>query len=1006
MKTKFNGILTLLLVLVGHVVFAQQKTVTGTVSDETGPLLGATVLIKGTASGTETDFDGNYTIQVEKGQTLVFSFTGTDGKEVVVGDSNTINVQLKSVNLIDEVSLGYVKKKRGATAAGISTVSAQDIQEVAQTTNIANALQGKASGVTVTARNGQPGQTAFVRIRGVGSISSGQEPLYIVDGVPIDEASLNLINNSDIESMSVLKDAGAAAIYGARASNGVVIITTKGGKRNQDAKFSVTAQYGSTERLDGGIELMNAEQKLRYERELGVGVGAGITSQTEWDRLVGLNHDWRNTILRDGTVTSLGFNVAGGNEKSTYYVSLQKDSDTGIIKDVNGFDKTTARVNINFDAKDWLTLDAKTSVSYTKSVGFRDRNNVQSPFVAAMTYNPYETVYQRDADGNYVFNERGEREYNLTHSGYNVIEAIRKNPSQDEFVRLFGSFSADAKILENLVYSPKLGVNYNVNRSENFMFPSSILSQFVSEDGTPGRKGESGYYDFTYNFQNIIRYNTTFNDKHNLSVLAFTEYISNDFRNYSVSAVGFSKDNISQLGTGAEPDGAGGGRSQKRTFSIAGNVDYNYDEKYIFAGTLRRDGSSVFGADNRFGTFFSVSGAWNLHNEKFLADNKYISSLKFRASYGTLGNDRIGRYSSLGLTSYSTSYGNQPASAPGQVENPNLKWESKAITDVAVEYGLFNNRIRGIVDYYKSVTSDLLLSVPLPAEGGRFSRIENVGEIQTQGIELELSGDILRNYHDVTWTVGGNIAFTDTKVNKLVGDEPYYETGLILEEGEEIYTHYLVRYAGVNPANGHALYYDKDGNVTDQFSGDHTVALKGKTVNADFDGTIYTRVNWRGLELSANFYYKYGNYILNGRKWRLESDGSNALDNQQVSAFNYWRQPGDTGVLPAPQQLSGIDSNQLTDRFLQDGSYIRLRTVKLSYNLPQKLVEKAYLSRVNVYVQGQNLWTYAPNYEGDPEIGIQTGESYTAGEVRVPGAYDNGSYPTTRSYMFGIDISF
>ncbi|WP_196885282.1 SusC/RagA family TonB-linked outer membrane protein [Aureivirga sp. CE67] len=1005
MKTKFNGIITLLLVLVGHVVFAQQMTVTGTVSDGDGALPSASVVIEGTSTGTETDFDGNYSIKVEKGQTLIFSYVGYNDKSVKVGESSTINVTLENGNVLDELDLGYVKKKRGATAAGVSTVSAQDIQEVAQTTNIANALQGKASGVNVTAANGQPGQTAFVRIRGVGSISSGQEPLYIVDGVPIDENALNLINNSDIETMSVLKDAGAAAIYGARASNGVVIITTKGGKREQEARFSVTAQYGMTERLDGGIELMNADQKLRYERELGVGVGAGITTTAEWNDLVANDHDWRNTILRDGTVKSLGFNVNGGTEKTSYFVSLQNDSDTGVIRGVDGFDKTTARVNLNFDAKDWLTFDVKSSVSYTKSVGFRDRNNVQSPFVAARTYNPYETVFLEDENGDYLLDEKGEPRYNLTHAGYNIIEAIRKNPEQDEYIRLFGSVSAEAKILENLTYTPKLGTNYNIRKSESSMFPSSILSQYVSEEGKPGNKAESGSYSFTYNFQNIIRYNTTFNEKHNLSVLALTEYISNDFRNWNVRAVGFSKDDINVLDAGAEPDRAGGTRSQKRTFSLAGNVDYDYDGKYIASATVRRDGSSVFGEGNRFGTFFSGSAAWNLHTEDFLKDNKVINALKLRASYGTLGNDQIGRYASLGLTGY-ISYANEPSSAPGQVANPDLKWEQKAITDIAIEYGLFNNRLRGVVDYYKSVTSDLLLTVPLPAEGGRYSRVENVGEIQTQGIELELAGDILRGYNGINWTVGGNIAFADTKVNELVDGEPYYETGLILEEGQEIYTHYLVRYAGVNPANGHALYYDVDGNVTDQFSGEDAVALDGKTVNADFTGTVFTRASWKGLELSASFYFKYGNYILNGRKWSLESDGNNVADNQQLSAFNYWRQPGDTGVLPSPTQFSRLNSNQLTDRFLQDGSYIRLRTLKLSYNIPQKLVEKAYLSKVNVYVQGQNLWTYAPNYEGDPEIGIQTEESYRVGETRVPGAYDNGSYPTTRSYMFGIDISF
>ncbi|WP_196890938.1 SusC/RagA family TonB-linked outer membrane protein [Aureivirga marina] len=1002
MKKRTNLLLTFLFALIAQIGFAQQITVSGTVSDDAGPLPGVSVVVEGTTTGTETDFDGLYTIQVEKGQYLEFSFVGMATVKKLVGDNTTIDVVMSADNVLEEVVvLGYSDKSRETLASAVTSVTSKELEETASTTNVANALQGKASGVTVTAQNGKPGQTAFVRVRGVGSIGSGLEPLYIVDGVAISEADLNLINNADIESISVLKDAATAAIYGARGSNGVVVITTKGGKKDRDAKFTLSSQIGFSERIDDGWDLMNAEEKLRYEKELNIGVGASATDE-EAAALIRNDHDWRETLLRKGFTRSNSLSVSGGTDKTTYFVSLKNEEDTGIIEGLDGYKRTTGRVNLTFDARDWLTIGAKTGASYTISQEPRDRNNVQNPFRAMYTYNPYETVFELDGDGNVVLDDNGNPVYNFTHAGFSISEAIKNNPESDKFLRIFSTLNADVKFTENLVYTTKVGLNYRRFKGEYFVKPGSILDGYVGDADAPGSKRDSGSDRFGFNFQNVLKYKTTINEKHNISGLILSEYITNVFESYDLRSKGFPTDKFDEQVNASDPTSASTNKSEDATFSLAASVDYDYDQKYIASASFRRDGSSRFGKNNRYGNFWSASAAWNIGNEDFLKDVEFLSALKLRASYGTLGNDRIGNYRYLSLYSFG-SYNGSSASFPNRTENPDLKWESKAITDIGLEYGFLNGRIRGVIDYYKSVTSDLLFDKILAFEQGAPFLVvaQNTGEIQTEGLEFELSGDVIRN-KDFKLTLGGNIAFAKTRVNQLVDGEDIITGGLILREGEEVYTHHLVRYAGVNPETGLAQYYDKEGNITDQYSADDAVALSGKSVNPDFDGSFFTRAQYKGFELSANFYFKFGNYIYNNIKADLESDGSNAFDNQSVSAFNYWKNPGDTGVLPIPQQISGIRSDFASDRFLQDGSYIRLRTLKLGYTVPRDLVEKLKLSDVKLYVQGQNLWTWTKEYEGDPEVGIGSGE----GADVTPGARSLYSYPTTKTYLVGLDISF
>lgn len=1008
-----------MLLLCVQLSLAQEKTVSGQISDESGmPLPGVNIIVKNTTKGTQTDFDGKYSIEANKGDILVFSYVSYETSEKTVGDSNTITFNLKpDVEAIDEVIIvGYGNKSKDELTSGVSTVTAKELQQVSSVTNVASALQGKAAGVVVTAANGKPGNNAFVRIRGISSVNASSEPLYVVDGIPVNEQDLNLINNADIESISVLKDAASASAYGSRASNGVVIITTKSGGKNQDAKISINTQVGYSEKVKDNFTMMNARQKLEYERAVGSGTGSNVLTKSEWDKLVSNDHNWQDDLLKKGFIYSNGISVSGGGEKTKYYISYKNEKNTGIAEGLDGFKRSTGRANLGFDANDWLSINFTSGVSHTTSAEPRDRNNVQNPFAAMYQYNAYETLYQLDNEGKPVLDEKGDPIYNLTGFGFSISEALKNNPQIEERLRLISTLSADFKFVKNLTYTPQIGLTHSTLREEYYLQPGSVLDGYVGDRLAPGSKRDNGNNISSLNFINKLNYNNIFKDTHGVNLTLLTEFYSNNRRTYSLTSKGYATPDVATQDSSAEPTAARSTRDERALFSVGGLADYNFKEKYVLSASLRRDGSSMFGANKKYANFWSASAAWNLHKETFLENSNIINNLKFRASYGTLGNDRLpNRYGSLELFGFSN-YNGQLTTYKRNVANPDLQWESKATFDIGLDFALFNNRLRGVVNYFDSSINDLLFAEALSAESGESGgrgqiyplKYVNFGSTTSSGVEVELSGDIVRN-ENFTWNLGGNIAFVKSLVKSVPRGKyltPNYD--LILENGRELYTHYLVRYAGVNPANGRAQYYDKEGNITEDYSSDYAVALDGKTVTPDFDGNISNTFTYKSLSLGANFYYKYGNYIYNNQEASRLTDGKALIRNHDVKAFNYWKNPGDTNVLPDPTNIKNTE--QISDRFLQDGSYIRLRSLRLGYDLPKKLLpEKSYVKGLGVYVLGQNLWTYAPHFKGDPEVGIGSDEAEGGNPNDVgfvPGAYNLNSYPTTKSILVGLDVTF
>ncbi|WP_417885109.1 SusC/RagA family TonB-linked outer membrane protein [Zunongwangia sp.] len=1011
MTKKLLSFLTFMLLFVVQMSFAQQRTVTGIVTDEEGlPLPGVNVIEKGTNNGVQTDFDGKYSIAVEQGSVLTFSYVGFATQQKTV-NSTSINVTLSvDAAALDEVVVtGYGSRSKELSTSAVSNISSEEIENFVPSTSLDNVLQGKAAGVQVTSANGRPGQTAFVQIRGIGSVNAGTTPLYVVDGTPVDSDFVNNINPNDIESFSILKDAATASLYGSRGANGVVVITTKKGKSG-DARIVIRSSIGSASKIDDiNFDMMNASQKLELERqyaELGVSdasaLPGAVASPEQLELLKSYNTNWQKELLRDSYVQSNSLSISGADDRLTYYLSLGYDKNTGIIDRIDGYERVSARLNTTYQAKKWLEVGANVSVSRNTTDLPRDRNNVQNPFVAMYSYNPYEPLYSRDDNGDIKRESDGSPIYNPTSQGFPIALALQTEPESIRNFLLLGSLYADFKFGEKFSNKFTVGGNSNRYNRTTRSISGGVLNSIVGDANFPGDQTDNYELDFQYNVNNIFNYTDTFGEYHNFSASFLLEYNERIYTDLFATSSGYPSPDIPYQDVAAKPTRVGSGEERNRLFSQGLFLDYNYDRKYILSGSIRRDGSSRFGPDNKYGYFYSGSAAWNIAEENFLK-NSFVDDLKLRASYGTSGNQNIGEFNYLSLLEFDTYNGNT-AARPQGIGNPDIQWESQALLDVGIEYSLFDNMISGVFDYYKKNSKDLLLERPISQTIGDEdnSILSNIGEIENSGFEISLNVNLIRN-EKIRWSIGGNAAFLDNEVKALTNGNDIINGSVILREGEKINSFYLPRYAGVNPSNGQPLFLDKEGNITSEFSDSNSVLLKGKSPQADFEGGFYTSFKFHGFGLRSDFVFKKGNYILNYQK----QDGlsiSGITSNKYVDAFNYWKEPGDRNVYPNPIYQANAD--QTTTRFLESGDYLRLRNLTIDYTLPSKISSSIGLNSLRIFATGQNLLTFT-NYTGDPEIGI--GSEETAGpddDGFVSGNYSLYSYPQLKTYTAGIEISF
>src|SRR5690554_848387 len=987
MKRKLTMFLALSCVGIGLAM--AQTQVQSTVVDDLGePVIGATIQIKGTTQATVTDIDGVFNLTAPAGGTLVISYVGYTTQEVRVAP--TVRVVLSTdTELLDEVVVvAYGTVTREAKTGSVSSVSGTDISN-APVVSMDKALGGKIAGVSITSSSGQPGAASSIRVRGTSSINAGNNPLWVIDGIPVLTGNpndflntgnvLSTINPNDIESITVLKDAAASSIYGSRAANGVILVTTKSGKEGR-TNFNARVKYGASWLAnDNDFGIMNAAQLLEYQRDAAVNAGNDPDNPTDPyyrpnELLSRPLTNWMDHLSRMGNIQEYEINASGSNAKATYYSSLVYNRTDGVFYGVD-MNKISGRLNADYKLTNTLETGARVNFSYTKGSDVPMQSLYYSnPVFAGMMILPWTPAYNDQGDHN-----------------VDILENSRTNPrATAEYDDQYGK---SYQILGNIY------LQYRPIRQLTFKTNNAV--ETINNDGRRYWSPETSQGDATLqvsrssNLQlttsNTATYNDLFDDIHNVRVLLGQEaqkYTSDYLYSYAPDVnpdIPYVQ-TAPQSGVEAEQ-----GYSATTLLSFFSMLDYNYDEKYYLQASLRSDGSSLFGSENRWGTFYSVGASWNIHRESFMDNLDFVNLLKLRASYGLNGNNNIAAYRAYGVYA-STQYNGATGMRPSRPSNPNLSWEKNGTWNLGLDFTLFD-KLDGNVDVYNRKTTDMLLDKNVPQTTGFSSNFLNIGSLQNRGVEVQLNYDIL-NRNDLKWNVGANIAFNKTEILELGDNEEIAyadDSRLRHKVGESLYTFRLRDYYGVDPTNGDALYRDESGNLTNDFT--QSRYIYPGSPEPKFLGGFNTNISWKGFDLGAFFEFKGGNYVLLIERRYLESDGAQMSNNQIKTALNYWKKPGDTGVNPKPIAGNATQSNNFgTTRFLQRGDYLRLKDVTLSYTLPSSILEKMNVSGLRVYVSAQNIYTFHDVDWWDPERGVD-GIGY-------------GIYPMTKSMTGGIELSF
>jgi len=967
---KTIGLFMLLFSLATFQLVAQNKTIKGMVTEKsTGePIPGVTVMVKGTTIGTITMVDGSYTLQVPNEITGIhFSFIGYNSQEIALNGQTTINVIMveETTDLSEIVVTGYGIKKKGTYTGSVEVVDAKKIEQV-PVASFDQVLQGQAPGVVSVGSSGAPGAATTVRIRGISSLSSGNDPLYIMDGIPITAGQFSALNQNDIENISILKDATATSLYGSRASNGVIVITTKRGKEMERAKIQYRGQYGINKIANDNFSMMNTEQKIRYEEE----TGTKTYTPEERLELMKINTNWLDVVLRDAVTQSHELSVQGGNDKTRYYISGGYFNQEG-IQYRSDFERYTMRVNLDNRLSDNATMGLNFTLGYEQfNHTIESGTNVYNPIFSARLLNPYLRAYNDDGSYN-----------NDGLPWANPIEQLMLNDNNNDRLKIVGGLFAEYEILPRLVFKTNVGVDFYDYTYNRYLNPDS--------DWGAGPNGQV-YRAFTRNFRltptNTLRYNFNINKVHDFNLLAGQEIITNNYQTFNVQANNIPNNKLKVLDVTSEIDSWGGGNQDYNVASFFANMAYNYNYKYLVDMSIRRDGSSRFGVNNRWGTFWSAGIGWNIQEEAFVKSINWIDQLKIRASIGETGNYNIGNYQHQDLWSYST-YMNNSASVFVQYENPDLTWEKVMKANVALEMA-FMRKYRAKVDLYREQTTDMLFFIPYSLTSGVSGRMENIGEMQNSGVELEINADLI-NLNHFKFNLNANASYNINKITKLYNNLQEIDNGTtILKVGEPYGTFYMTEWASVAAADGKGLWYTANGNVTDTYSDNDRVIQKGMSWLPPWTGGFTGTFSYKNLSVSAFFSWMADKWMINNTRYFIESHGMFAAYNQSTEMLNYWKKPGDTVAHPDPIH----QDNQFDTRLLEDASFLRLKNLTVSYNFNPELVEKSILFRsARIYAQGQNLLTWTKYSGMDPEY-------YGSAEANM--------YPHTRTVTLGIDLAF
>ncbi len=994
---------------------AQTGSITGTVTNEEGePVPTANVLLVEIGRGAATNLQGEYTIEdVPPGTyTLRVSFVGYETYEAQVtieaGETLTKEVVLKqaAVGLNELIVTGYGVETKASLTGSVASVSVEEMEHV-PVQNTGGLLQGRAAGVQVTSTSGSPGAGFEITIRGAGSINAGSRPLYIVDGVQLsfsngsellDQPPLNVIDPDNIESIEVLKDVAATAIYGAQGANGVVIITTKSG-RTGPTKISTSISRGVTTPITP-LDMMNSQQWLEWftraymytdnlSRDQAVNKVQftlleqyGYAPNTSYSEV--RYTDWIDFIYKPGVTWEYNLSFSGGGDDTRFYIAGGYETVNGHIKD-SDFTRYSLRTNVTHDVNSNFSLGVNLGITQSLFTGIcQDGDFIGCPVSGALFEVPISYPYLES--GAYNPNVRFGLPNNLA-VVFNETERI------SEVFHMIGNISANYDFTSWLNLEVKFGLDYRNIRNKAFFTP-------VAEPSEGGDINTNVEYVNSFNTSAVLNFRQTF-DLHNFSGLLGVEYRRDFTREIEASGIGLPGGTFDVLSATAEPEGVGGFED---AFRIAGyflNLKYNYDQRYIISATARYDGSSRFGAENRWGFFPAVSAAWRISEEDFFTVD-FVESLKLRASYGVAGNSLIGLYAARGLYGVTGTYATVTGLAPIQLANRRLTWEESVQKNIGLDFVLFSGRISGTINVYQKNNVGLLLAVPLPASSSFQSIIQNIGEIRNRGVEVALH-TVNINTDNFIWSTNFNVALAQNEVVRLAeGVQMLFPNSqLPIAVGHSINAIRRVRWAGVNPVDGRPMWYDGNGNITyrPKFASD---AKFGDGGEEDVVGGFGNTFSYKGLSLNIFFQFSFGKTAMPNTAWDLANTqiGAIATNGLVMALTRSWQNPGDVVWIPAPQ--IGITTYPGTDQYSRslgaytsaaffDASYIRLKSIRLSYSLPASVIGSLNIDDLSLFVAGSNLYTWTSYIGFDPEQAVVVGHS---------------SYPAGRTVNAGIDIQF
>ena len=994
-----------------------ERTIKGQVVDIEGePIIGAAVLIKGTTKGTTTDFEGNFSLgNVTDGTILEISSIGYQTQNVTVGSQAILNIVLtEDSELIDEVVVvGYGTMRRSLVTSAISKVGVneENMRTVASPTEL---LNGRIAGVTTMTGSGNLGSGERMQIRGASSLNAGNEPLYVIDGVPItngnanltnfgeDMSTLSMLNLSDIESIEVLKDAASAAIYGSRATNGVVLITTRSGAEGK-SNFKVNLSTGLSQfpNIDK-VRMVNSEQYVNaynigvdnYNKQFGLSMGDSGYKEHIVNPFGNLpDYDWMRAITQLGKFVNADISVAGGSKKTNYYVGASASTREGIIR-TNSMDKINLSFKLNHKFNDWLEVGANNAASYVKNNQVPGHNSGAMIIGRAILQRPFDRPYA--PDGSYFTGGTDALTY------HNAIQILKEEISYIQNYRFIGSYYATLKFWQDKI-TFKNTVNTDVLALYDY---TNYFSTHPYGEGV-GLITDRNQTSINYSIESVLNYNDAFvNGDLTLNAMLGHSYYAYDYHNVTLQGKGFPSQSLDVVGLAAEVADYSGSAGAYRMESYFGRLSTSYKGRYILTATLRTDGSSKFAKDYRWGWFPSVSLGWNVSKEPFMESVEGMD-LKFRMSYGKTGNQEgIGNYAYQPKLSAGYNYGNESGFAVSDFGNEQLTWEKADQYDIGLDMGFFNDRLTVIVDAYLKNTSDLLYSMPVHGTTGRTSMLTNIGSMQNKGIELTIGGSL--DFGPVHWDSNFNISRNVNKVTSLLGDNEPVSIGSnrILQVGKSIGTFWIFKQEGLYQYDaevpkpqydqgvraGDVKWHDSDGNGVIEDSD----RLAMGSSDPKFFGGWNNTFSWKGLSLNVFLTYMYGNQVFMGQGANLTRAGAtrNVLAEYVENA---WTGPGSTNTYP--RIINGYSFNQKnSDMLLQDGSFIRLRALTLAYNLPRKALDKMKMKGFRIYLQGDNLFLLTKYAGWDPEVSANL-------DPRFFGV-DNLSVPQPRTYTFGVNLTF